>query len=186
MPTSKYSAGLEGMRFNRTVVQSFSHAIKESKGYRYNWHCLCDCGTQHVSNARSMFRGMIQSCGCLGREKLELRTKHGHCWTANKTSREYTSWKKLKARVDNPNNEWYHRYGGRGIRYCLGFRDFAHFLKTVGPRPEGRSIDRMNNEGHYSCGNCQECHDNNWPMNVRWATPKEQSANTCRSRRTAA
>lgn len=183
MPESKYSAGLEGMRFNRTVVVSFSHSIP-GKTTTYHWRCLCDCGTYHVSEARSMVRGRVQSCGCLGRERLELRTKHGATgrgWT----TREYTSWKKLKARVDNPNNEWFHRYGGRGIRYCSGFRDFAHFLKTVGPRPEGRSIDRKNNEGHYSCGDCEECRTNGWPMNCRWATPKEQSANTCRSRKSA-
>lgn len=184
MPESKYSKGLEGMRFNRTVIRAFAYRRLSTKTYVYYWICLCDCGTWHVSDARSMFRGMIQSCGCFGKEKLNLRTIHGATKRGGLCTREYTSWKKLRGRIDNPNNEWFHRYGGRGICYCEGFTNFGHFLKTIGPRPLGRSVDRINNDGHYSCGSCSQCLKNNWPMNVRWATPKEQSVNTCRTLRT--
>lgn len=179
MPRSKYSEGLEGMRFGRTVVKLFVYRRPSGKVYSYYWACLCDCGTWHVTNTRGLFRGFTKSCGCLHQQGPE--PTHGHA-PASGQSREYTSWRKLRGRCDNPNNDWFHRYGGRGIKYCAGFNDFAHFLKVIGPRPLGRSVDRVNNDGHYSCGECSECLSNNWPMNVRWATPKEQSANTCRSR----
>jgi len=44
------------------------------------------------------------------------------------------------------------------------------------------SIDRINNNGHYSCGHCDDCIRNGWVMNCRWATMVEQARNTRRSR----
>lgn len=182
MRKSKYSTGLEGLRFNRTVVQSFSHSAQTKDEVRYYWNCLCDCGAKHIADARSCFRGMVQSCGCLGREKLELRTKHGHTANARATP-EFTSWKKMKSRCYNPRNEWFHRYGGRGIQVCQSLRDsFTSFLTLLGPRPKNQSVDRINNDGHYSCGICGECQRNLWPMNVRWATTDEQNSNKSSTR----
>jgi len=176
MPRSKYSTGLEGMRFNRTVIQSFSHTVRTTHEVRYYWNCLCDCGTEHVADARSMTRGMVQSCGCLATERLELRTKHGHA-PRGRHSREFNSWHKMKCRVDDPKNEWAHRYSQRGITYCRGFNEFAHFLKVMGSRPLNTSIDRINNDGNYTCGNCTECQENQWTLNCRWATVDEQNGN---------
>jgi len=181
MPKSKYSAGLEGLRFNRTVIQSFSHKVKEVNSYRYYWNCLCDCGMRHVADARSMFRGMVQSCGCFNRDPASKFVKHGHSRRGGH-SREFTSWLKMKTRCYDPRNEWFHRYGGRGIQVCELLRtDFSAFLITVGPRPPGKSIDRINNDGHYSCGRCNQCTTNQWSVNIRWATVDEQNANKCTS-----
>lgn len=72
-------------------------------------------------------------------------------------------------RCYNPNNDWYHRYGGRGITVCdrwLGKHGFENFLADMGEKPPGMSIDRFpNGDGPYEPGNC------------RWATAKEQTAN---------
>lgn len=90
--------------------------------------------------------------------------KHGHKrerWT----SPEYQSWSAMRSRCRNPNDTDYHRYGGRGIVVCERWSTFEPFLHDMGPRPEGKTLDRIDSNGNYEPGNC------------RWATHKEQRAN---------
>jgi len=77
-----------------------------------------------------------------------------------------------KQRCNNPKCKDYHKYGGRGIKVCDAWNgdDPAPFinyiLETIGPKPKGKSLDRINNAGNYE------------PGNLRWATPLEQSLNS--------
>lgn len=50
-------------------------------------------------------------------------------------------------------------------------------MTLIGVRPEGQSIDRIDNNGNYSCGQCAECLTNDWPLNIRWATRLIQNRN---------
>ena len=75
----------------------------------------------------------------------------------------YISYKCAKNRCNSKKDLRYNDYGGRGIKFLLP--PFKEVLKILGPKPEGMSIDRINNNGHYEIGN------------VRWATVKEQAAN---------
>lgn len=87
-------------------------------------------------------------------------------------SREYRSWDKAKQRCTNPKNQRYFDYGGRGIRMCPAWlNSFAAFHEYLGPRPEGHTLDRINNDGNYE------------PGNVRWATRKQQYSNQRHTRR---
>lgn len=88
-------------------------------------------------------------------------------------------WYKMRQRCLNPNDQNYYRYGGRGIRICSGWSTYAGFYRDLGDKPSAQhSIDRIDNDGHYSCGKCDECILNGWPFNCRWATPYQQSNNT--------
>jgi hypothetical protein len=104
-----------------------------------------------------------------------IRT-HGH--GAGQGSPTYLSWRGAKKRCRQPTHDSYSKYGAVGVCMCNSwFYYFENFLADMGERPEGKTLDRINYKGHYSCGHCPECVQNEWPMNCRWLTPKEQARN---------
>lgn len=77
-------------------------------------------------------------------------TTHGGSYTY-----EYTAWCNMKARCTNPNQPDYFRYGGRGISVCSQWSDsFETFLKDLGPRGAGLTLERRRVNGNYEPGNC--------------------------------
>ena len=86
----------------------------------------------------------------------------------------YNTWAHMKRRCSNPNAISFANYGGRGIRVCERWSaSFVDFVNDMGPRPEGHTLDRINNDGNYEPGNC------------RWATGKQQrSTSRVRGERT--
>lgn len=75
------------------------------------------------------------------------------------------SWYSMKQRCLNKNATGYSRYGGAGIKICDRWMEFDNFYADMGDRPEGMSLDRIDNDGNYE------------PRNCRWATIVEQSKN---------
>ena len=90
----------------------------------------------------------------------------------------------MKDRCLRPNCTAYEHYGGRGVKICKGWlvkepkgQGFKNFLADLGPRPPAQTLDRMNVNGHYSCGHCGECELMGWIANCKWATQVEQHWN---------
>jgi hypothetical protein len=88
--------------------------------------------------------------------------RHGQATAALRTP-EYAAYINAKGRCNNSRHKQYADYGGRGIQFR--FTSFEDFYSELGKRPEGLSLDRVNNDGHYE------------PGNVKWSTASEQGFN---------
>lgn len=151
----RYKAEI-GKVFSRlTVVDVFN----ENKKWRYL--CKCSCGNEKVVERGNVINGLTKSCGCLRIEMGKTKTKtHGKAKTST-----YTIWSQIIQRCENKNSPAYKNYGGRGIIVCKEWHSFENFIRDMGERPKGMSIDRIDNSAGYDKNNC------------RWATREEQSRN---------
>lgn len=190
MAESKYCTAPIGQKFHRWTVLGYSHSrmqVSERKAPEriHYWLCRCDCGTERSVTARQLGKAKkpSQSCGCLTRERVAIGNKLHNSTHGMSKSREHQAWAGMKQRCLDPNWPGRHNYSGRGITVCERWASsFESFYHDIGTRPsDAHSLDRIDNDGNYSCGQCDQCVTNGWPMNARWATKSEQVRNTRRT-----
>jgi len=86
---------------------------------------------------------------------------HNHC-TRKYKSPTYQSWRGMVSRCTQPGDYSFKSYGAKGVTVCDRWRTFTNFLEDMGERPEGCTLGRHGDQGHYE------------PGNVSWQTKQEQ------------
>lgn len=149
---------LIGKKFGRLTV------LKETEPYQYDsgrttrqFLCRCKCGNEVVKVIEGLASGKFTSCG-LGC----VNSRHGMTKTPI-----HNAYYHMMNRCENPKDQSYPNYGGRGIKVCNRWKEsFDNFLEDMGSTWfKGASIERIDVDGHYS------------PENCKWIPFSEQSKN---------
>lgn len=142
-----------GKKYNDFIILS----LIEGKPLKVEVECFCGCIKQIM--AIDVLRGHTKNCGCRRLEKIVERNKtiKRESLTQYKKMPEYAVWASMKYRCNNPSNEAYKNYGGRGIKVCPEWnKSFADFIADMGSRPSDKhTLDRVNNDDGYNPDNCR-------------------------------
>lgn len=161
------------VRFKRLTVIEEVDPYRQGTTTHRQMRCRCACGTEVIVRLAKLRSGHTQSCGCLQKErtaKAKGGIQHGMRYHPL-----YKTWSSIKRRCLVPTDRAFKNYGARGITICDEWRDdpvafINYIIETIGHRPAGMSLDRIDNDRGYE------------PGNLKWSTNSEQQLNSRRSK----
>lgn len=136
-----------------------SKEFKLLTGYTY-----AEFGSKYNVDRKLVRNQVIQGKCCLIRRGSNTPSTH----------KLYPTWRGMIRRCYSKTEPNYKAYGGRGIKVCWRWlNSFDNFLNDMGDRPEGLSIDRIDNDKGYSPDNCR------WANNfIQAVNKRKQKSNT--------
>lgn len=149
---------LAGERFGEREVVC---ELDERKNGYVLYLVKCKCGNTSKLSYSYLKRhphNLCLNCSCKNSSKKGKDNhfyRHGHANREQGKSGEYNCWISMRSRCNNPNEDQYKDYGGRGISICERWNEFPNFYEDLGPRPKGSQLDRIDNNGNYCKENCR-------------------------------
>lgn len=141
-----------GAKFGRLTITGEPVKVWNSEKIRFikSAPVKCDCGKELITRVDSLGVRVL-SCGCLNSENAAAKGRanktHGMSTTGT-----YKSWAEMWARCTKENHPKYHLYKDRVPPES--WRSFEVFFADMGERPDGYSIERVDNDKPYSKDNC--------------------------------
>lgn len=115
--------------------------------------CRCRCGNEKDVSLYNLRNRLSNSCGCYGAEQRRLASiLHG-----GSNTRLHRIWNAMRSRCTHKSlGDVYDNYGGRGIKVCDEWQDFAVFREWAESHgyDDTLTIERGNVDGDYEPGNC--------------------------------
>lgn len=147
-----------GEKFNKLIILDSAGVIKYGNHSKSLVKCKCDCGNIIICRLASLKNNHTKSCGCI---KEKWIRKVGIIESRRNYNLLFSIWSSMILRCNNPKDESYCNYGGRGIKVCClwetGFDNFYKWALSNGYK-RGLELDRIdNNKGYY-------------PENCRWTS----------------
>lgn len=142
-----------GKVFGSLTVLSYNG--KAGNGHHY-LGTICSCGNTYEVIWNNLKRSNTTMCIVCARK---LRAAKATKFDVNANRDEYTSYRSMLGRCLDKKHPSYSRYGAAGIEICTEWlpenNGFIIFLEEMGTRPEGYTLDRIDNAKGYSKDNCR-------------------------------
>lgn len=156
-----------GQRFGSRTI---TFELPTRKNGYIMYEVTCDCGDITILNG-SYLRTKNRPCKSCSAKINTVKGenhyayKHGMATRTQGKDRIYAVWVSMRQRCNDPNDQQYNDYGGRGIKVCKEWDNFKIFYQEMGECPQGMQLDRVDNDLGYNKENC------------RWADRIQQANN---------